>query len=131
MGTKVRKAIIKGQMVTSESDKIDERIKRKASLSNIQQENIIYPHFKIEFNTYDPFPSSECVEELQSSIEECVISEEQLMYIADNYSSRDVLRADPVNEEETEFLNLGGAYIEESGNSSIVNVNLRKFEQIL
>jgi hypothetical protein len=131
MVPEIRKAIIKGQMVTDDSDKIDDQIKSEIVSSNIQKSDLIYPHFKIEFKTYDPFPTKNCVEELHESIKESIISGEQLFYIIDQYNSSDVLDSEPINKTETEIIKLGFGYIQKEGNSSMVRVNLREFENIL
>lgn len=127
----VREVIVKAKMVTPDSSKIDERTRKKIEDSDISEKNVLYPYFNVEFKTYNPFPNEECVEELQVSIEESIISDDQMMKLADRYSTGDVIDADPVGEKETESFEVGKAFVDKNGESSMIAIDLTVFEEVL
>lgn len=127
----VREVIINARIVTPDNGKIDERTRRRIQESDISEKEVLYPYFNVEFKKYDPFPTEACVEELQVSIEESVVSDDQLVKLAEEYDTEDIVRADPVGDKETESFEVGKAFVDSDGESSMIAIDLSIFHEVL
>lgn len=129
--TDLREVIVKAKIVTPDNRRMDEKTRKRIQNSNISSKDVLYPYFTVQFKTYDPFPKQECIEELQMSIEESVVSGDQLASLVDRYSTEDVINADPVGKEETETFRIGKAFLDEKGDGSMTAIDLSVFQEVL